>query len=219
MDTRPRVRLSRVHHPVTALGYGRRVGVWFQGCSLACSGCLARDTWPLDGGAAVEVEDLAERVASIIASDCLDGATISGGEPFEQPEALSGLLEGVRRRTAGLGREVDLLCYSGLPERRLRRQFPAVLDQLDALIPEPFAENRESEHAWWGSGNQRLVALSPLGRARYAEVPPAGDAIMQVAVEDGRVWLVGVPRRGDLEEATRRAAQAGVHVGMVSWRP
>lgn len=193
--------------------------MWFQGCSLACRGCLARDTWPIDGGSAQAIDDLADRLASVIGSDGLDGVTISGGEPFEQPEALFGLLEAVRARTAGTGREVDLLCYSGLSERRLRRQFPAVLDQLDALIPEPFTETQESGHAWWGSGNQRLVALSPLGRARYAEVPAAGDAVMQVAVEDGRVWLVGVPRRGDLQEAARRAAQAGVYLGAVSWLP
>lgn len=193
--------------------------MWFQGCSLGCRGCLARDTWPVDGGSDLAVDDVAERLAAVIAADGLEGVTISGGEPFEQPEALSGLLTAVRRLTAGGGREVDLLCYSGLSERRLRRQFPAVLEQLDALIPEPFTEALESGHAWWGSGNQRLVALSPLGRARYATVPTAERAVMQVSVEDGTVWLVGVPRRGDLEAATRRAAQAGVHMGRVSWRP
>lgn len=216
MDARRRLRLSRIHHPVTALGYGRRAGVWFQGCSLACRGCLARDTWPADGGTSVAVDDVVDRVAEVVAAGGLDGVTVSGGEPFEQPEALGELLAGLRRRT---GAGVDLLCYSGLPEKALRRRFPSILDQLDALIPEPFADARPSEYAWWGSANQRLVPLSALGRKRYESPPTATEAVIQVAVDAGRLWLVGVPRRGDLEAATRRVAQAGVDLGAVSWLP
>ena len=37
--------VNRVHFPVTALGPGRRLGVWVQGCSIGCAGCLAHDTW------------------------------------------------------------------------------------------------------------------------------------------------------------------------------
>ncbi len=37
--------LSRVHFPVTTLGPGRRLGIWFQGCSIRCPGCISADTW------------------------------------------------------------------------------------------------------------------------------------------------------------------------------
>lgn len=40
-----RMILSRLHFPVTTLGPGRRIGVWFQGCSIRCAGCISRDTW------------------------------------------------------------------------------------------------------------------------------------------------------------------------------
>ena len=41
-----RMRLSRLHHPVTTLGPGRRAGIWFQGCTIRCPGCMSVDTWP-----------------------------------------------------------------------------------------------------------------------------------------------------------------------------
>ena len=39
------IGLNRVHFPVTALGPGRRVGIWLQGCSIRCPGCMSLDTW------------------------------------------------------------------------------------------------------------------------------------------------------------------------------
>ena len=39
------VAISRLHFPVTTLGPGRRLGIWFQGCSIQCRGCISIDTW------------------------------------------------------------------------------------------------------------------------------------------------------------------------------
>src|SRR5687767_5823772 len=90
-DTVMKMALSRVHYPVTALGYGRRLGIWLQGCPLACPGCISRDTWVAD-----ERHDttLTETIAACdaLVSGLIDGVTISGGEPFQQPDALEGLL-------------------------------------------------------------------------------------------------------------------------------
>ncbi|MCT5046402.1 radical SAM protein, partial [Pseudomonas aeruginosa] len=27
------------------MGTGRRLGIWFQGCSIRCPGCISADTW------------------------------------------------------------------------------------------------------------------------------------------------------------------------------
>ncbi|WP_461325238.1 4Fe-4S cluster-binding domain-containing protein [Bradyrhizobium diazoefficiens] len=40
-----RISVSRIHFPVTTLGPGRRLGIWFQGCSIRCPGCISMDTW------------------------------------------------------------------------------------------------------------------------------------------------------------------------------
>ncbi len=80
------VALSRVHYPVTTLGPGRRLAVWFQGCSIRCPGCVSMDTWApgrrRDGRAVLEPGRPPSRNA--------DGLTVTGGEPFDQPEALAG---------------------------------------------------------------------------------------------------------------------------------
>ena len=77
------IRLSRVHFPVTALGPGTRLGIWVQGCHLACPGCMSRDTWDAPGGSRQSIADLADiwRQARELGAT---GLTISGGRAAEQ---------------------------------------------------------------------------------------------------------------------------------------
>jgi len=213
------LRLSRAHYPVTALGWGTRVGIWFQGCTIGCRDCLALDTWDPDGGTALEVDDLVGWCRDVT-GDQIDGVTISGGEPFQQGEELVRLLDAVHGWRAGLRHPLDILCYSGLPLRRLRHEFADVLARLDAVVPEPFVAGRPDGAIWRGSDNQPLVPLTALGRSRYEEmsdhrpdVPP-----LQVSVEAGRIWYVGVPRRKDLERLDAAAARAGIEQGERSWQ-
>lgn len=212
-----KVALNKAHYPVTALGYGVRLGIWLQGCSIGCRGCLSRDTWASSVGHEVDADDLVGWCRDAVDGP-LDGITISGGEPFEQPVALHHLVSvfaGWRRRQPHL----DLLCYSGLPESRLRRDHSDTLALLDALIPEPFVERRPDGAIWRGSDNQPLVALSPLGERRYGpfatyrpDRPP-----FQVEVGDEAVWYIGVPRRGDLGRLDAAAQHAGIRLGGASW--
>ena len=99
-------RISRLHYPVTALGPGRRLGVWVQGCPLACPGCIARDTWDPAGGHEVAVADLTA-VWQAAVDDGADGLTVSGGEPLEQ--AVPGRLPARRRCGAPAHRPGDRL--------------------------------------------------------------------------------------------------------------
>lgn len=208
------VRISRVHAPVTVLGPGRRLGVWFQGCSIGCQGCTSRDTWDAQGGSVMSVDELAAHCRSKIMDLALTGITLSGGEPFEQPDALEAFL-----RILGPWcdeRGIDRLCYSGLPMKRLKAQFASVLGLLDAIIPEPFVEHQPTEAVWRGSGNQALVLLSDLGRSRYEDLPEAHPSF-QVAVDDRGAWFVGIPKRGDMERLRRLVAARGLGLGDLSW--
>jgi len=66
-------------------GPGRRIVIWFQGCSLACPGCWNPETHSFATNEPITPEALAEWILS-----CRDveGVTFSGGEPFQQALAL-----------------------------------------------------------------------------------------------------------------------------------
>lgn len=215
------ILLNKAHFPVTVLGPGRRIGLWLQGCSIRCKGCVSQDTWPADPRRAMPVKALLDWCRRV-AHAGLDGITISGGEPFDQPKALAALLDGLIAWRSAAGLDFDLLCYSGYPLKTLEKKHAKLLARLDALIPEPYADGRPLGPLWRGSDNQTLVPLSPRGAARYAEFldAPQGadDKRMQVAVEDGRLWMIGIPHRGDMASLEALCRQRGLRLDQVSWR-
>lgn len=188
------LQLSRVHFPVTTLGPGQRLGIWFQGCSIRCSGCISADTWG-PGRTVVDVASLLEQVAPWL--DQADGITISGGEPFDQFDALLQMLVGLRQRTAA-----DILVYSGHPLEKLQPMLDQARDLIDAVISDPYIEQADQSLALRGSDNQRLTLLTALGRSRLASLErastPADKALDLMFDATGAVWMAGIPRRGDL---------------------
>ncbi|MFT4255322.1 MAG: 4Fe-4S single cluster domain-containing protein [Caulobacter sp.] len=212
------IRMNRAHFPVTVLGPGRRIGLWLQGCSLACKGCVSRDTWDVEGRPLTDLDQVMDWVASVGAD--ADGVTISGGEPFQQPEALDELLRRLDVWRRGQGRGIDLLSYSGYTLPWLRRRHPEILARLDAVIPAPFVEKRPTNLVWRGSANQALIPLSPLGRRRFgesidkAEIEPG----MQVSVEGDTLWMIGIPREGVMPALEEALKARGIVHGGVSWR-
>jgi len=215
-----KIQLNKAHFPVTALGPGRRIGIWTQGCSIHCPGCVSLDTWKPDRDKAIEVDALIAWCRRV-SEGAPEGVTISGGEPFDQPRPLAKLLEGLERWRRTLARPFDILCYSGYRLERLRKDHPRLLARIDALMCDPYVESLPTDRPWRGSDNQRLVPLSDLGRERYA---PYVDAVggepkrFQVVVDEKRVWFVGIPHRGDLDRIEAACAERGVSLAQTSWR-
>lgn len=216
-----KLSINKAHFPVTVLGPGRRIGIWFQGCSIGCKGCVSQDTWPRDPGRDMSLAHLIAWCKQTSGGN-VDGITLSGGEPFDQPQGLKGLLQALHlwRRQAGL--DFDILCYSGYPYARLQQRHAPLLALLDALIPEPYVDTLPLSHRWRGSANQTLVALSDRGRTRYdafieAPADPA-DKRLQVMNDGQRVWVVGIPDRGDMAALENQCETRGVQLAEVSWR-
>ncbi|GAA4971142.1 4Fe-4S cluster-binding domain-containing protein [Actinoplanes utahensis] len=207
-----------MHYPVVVLGYGRRAGIWTQGCGIGCAGCVSRDTWDPDPDTEVDVAAVAQWCAGLPAD--VDGITISGGEPFDQPEAFLALLEALHVWRAGRDREVDLLAYSGRSPAVLRARFGAHLALLDAVIPGRFVAAQAPGLRWRGSANQELIPLSSLGHERYdAEVDrPAGTTRIQVGTDGDRIYHIGVPAPGDLTALEAAMARRGLAYEEASWR-
>lgn len=197
------IALSRVHFPVTTLGPGRRVGVWFQGCSLRCPGCISVDTWALG-----RETSLAEVITLIAGwAEAADGLTVSGGEPFDQPEALTALLEAWRRLS-----RAPVLVFTGYALREIEAPLGTMAGSIDALVTGRFRSDLPQTLALRGSDNQALHILSEAGEAFRSFERRRTDADRRLDVQfelDGGVWFAGIPERGDLARLRRTLAAAG----------
>jgi len=219
----PLLRVSRVHFPVTALGPGSRLGVWLQGCPLACAGCMSLDTWDATGGVALEIEQVAAMWRDAVAAGA-DGITISGGEPLVQAAALTALL----RRISGArpadaepaGREHDILLFTGFELDELDDDQLDTTSLADVVVTGRYRAGEPTDLIWRGSANQRMHLNTDLGRQRYSRfvnLMPDRAPIQLRAEHDG-FWLIGVPRPGTLQNVERALRRDGLTVDAVTWR-
>ena len=104
--------------------------------------------------------DIQDIVGRILSSD-VHGLTLTGGEPFLQAPDAAMLLKVCGRR--GL----DRIVYSGFLFSDLKRnKLPGTRDLLketDLLLDGPYRKDIPPDGEWTGSGNQRVIALSPAG--------------------------------------------------------
>lgn len=212
--------VNKAHFPVNVLGPGRRVGVWVQGCSIKCKDCCSTDTWEADPGTGISVLQLVQWIKEISAGG-LDGITITGGEPFDQPKALKLLLEELRawRRIDGLS--FDVLLYSGFSKRILEKNFAAHLQLLDAFVPEPFVSKRIADNGLYGSTNQSVTLVSQVPEIleRYRQWQSSLSAKrFQVEVDAKRLWFIGIPRQRELRTLELVCGERGLTMENVSWR-
>ena len=195
------INFSHAHFPVLSLGYGRRVGIWLQGCSLRCAGCIVPQSWEIKVHHRVGIARLVDRLEPWLAR--CQGITVSGGEPFDQPEALQQLLEACRTRFRG-----DVIVYSGYPWEYLQR-FSDILALVDVVIPEPFVIAEPTGHPLMGSNNQKIHCLTELGRQRYAMAGKFSRGLDAAPARE-TIRLAGVPRPQDMKMIKKSLNQAGI---------
>jgi anaerobic ribonucleoside-triphosphate reductase activating protein len=199
--------VSRLHFPVRALGPGKRIGVWLQGCTIRCPGCISADTWR-PGTGRTDVDAVLAQMARW--ASAADGLTVSGGEPLDQPEALAELLRGWRRLSG-----TSVLLFTGYEWDFAGPWFEANPGLADAVIAGPFEPASGQSLALRGSDNQSLRILSVLGDPLRAYERPRGPGDRQLDAmfdEDGSVWFAGIPGPGEFEQLTAVLEGAGHQV-------
>jgi anaerobic ribonucleoside-triphosphate reductase activating protein len=164
------------------------------------------DTWAFGRGVTT-VENVLASIRAWL--EQADGITISGGEPFDQPEALRELLVGIRQVSRG-----DILVFSGYALEELRGWLNKMDGLIDALVADPFQLEASQTRALRGSDNQRLVPLTLLGIEQfraYERPTTQSDQTLDVMFDEstGEVWLAGIPRRGDLRRLANLLAASG----------
>lgn len=200
-----KLAISRIHFPVTTLGPGRRVGIWFQGCSIHCPGCISADTWA-KRRPDQPVSELLESIGDWFAQS--DGVTISGGEPFEQLEGLEKLLRGIRSKW-----NLSTLVYSGLSFKELKAYSLVKSGLIDALISEPYLQYEDQTKPLRGSDNQKLNLLTERGNQLFGQFEHStnqfANSLDVMFDADGVVWFAGIPRRGDIKKLQEILADQG----------
>lgn len=212
------IYVDRISSPVTNLGPGRRIGLWVQGCSIGCPGCISQNLLVRRERSKIPVQRLADRIVSL--SPRHDGLTVSGGEPFEQPEALSELLSRVKTGTS-----LDILVYTGHTIEALQAGSPSIrtlLGLIDVLIDGPFRRELPNRKLWRGSDNQRIHLLTPRARRYAAYREAAYDGARELQFEltgGGGLRIVGIPERDFASEFPEIARRFGISVSSAKDTP
>ena len=186
------MNIARILYPVRVLGPGERVGLWLCGCRRACKGCSNPELWERRPEYEYEVDQVFMLVKKIASSQKIDGFTVSGGEPLDQPEELSALI--------GLIRPIseDILIYTGYRIEELRARKDAatdsVLNSAAVLIDGEYIEERNDGSLLRGSSNKRIHFLNGKYGDRYQKYfDGAHNRIQNFTTSDG-IISVGIHR-------------------------
>lgn len=158
------MRIKRMCYPVRVLGPGERVGIWVTGCQRRCVGCMTPELQDPSAGRQIDCAQLVK--AAQKAPGPVDGVTISGGEPFDQPEQLNRLVSLLCRELTD-----DIIVYTGYTLEQLReRHCPdtdGVLDTIAVLIDGAYVQELDDGIGLRGSANQRIHTFRQPTRYAY----------------------------------------------------
>lgn len=167
------------------LGPYKRFIVWVQGCNRRCKGCIARDSWELDGGELLKIDDL---VQQILHQDNIEGITVSGGEPFLHQEALCELISKVRKH-----KDLGVIIYTGMNYEEIKDTDLAKM--ADIIIDGEYIEELNDDKSLRGSCNQNVICVSD----RYCDVIDSlyghNGRKVEFIPNDGRFDMIGIPSK------------------------
>ena len=141
---------SRVNGP------GTRFVLWVQGCTRACPGCFNPETHNHVPKTITALDSLVSSIQEQLGH--IEGVTLSGGEPFEQPDAILELLKRVRQQMPAL----SVLIFSGYTRKEIERipGGPEILNLTDVLIAGPYNRLQHNGTELLGSSNQTIWLLT-----------------------------------------------------------
>lgn len=126
-------------------GDGLRTVVFFSGCSMRCKYC---HNWKYRDKYSGQKIDVCELFHSIEAKTPQKRITFSGGEPLEQVDALSKLIN--------LCSGFDIGLYTGYEFEKVPSY---ILQKLNFIKTGKFIEELKIYGEYYGSSNQRMIYL------------------------------------------------------------
>lgn len=157
-----KIQIADIVYSSSVDGTGFRDVVFVSGCPHHCDGCHNPETWDYNGGISLTVEEVLKKLSE----SSITNVTFSGGEPFEQTEALYALAKAVKDTT---GKTIWI--YSGYTFENLifDKEKRKLLEMCDVLVDGRFEiDNTELNMRFRGSLNQRIIDIP----ASLAEMKP-----------------------------------------------
>jgi len=137
----------------SADGEGFRDVLFVSGCPHRCNGCHNPQTWDYNAGTSESLDT----VYTALTKSTLTDVTLSGGEPFEQSEALSLLVKKIKDFTSK-----TVWVYSGYLFEELVADAgkKKLLKLCDVLVDGRFQkEDADEDLLFRGSSNQRIIDI------------------------------------------------------------
>lgn len=180
-------------------GPGIRFILFLQGCTLRCKYCHNRDSWKLNEGAKMTVEEIIIEILKYreFFEASGGGVTISGGEPLLQLEFLVELFKECKKH--GIHTNIDTSGGIGLTKRN-KELLTELLEYTDLIMLD-------------------IKLMDPVGHKELIGVP--NDHILKfgrfVAAQETTMWVrrVLVPGLSDSEEDLKATADYIKELGVV----
>lgn len=142
----------------------------------------------------------------------IEGVTLTGGDPFDQPKEM--LLEFLRLLRADTA--LSVLCYTGRTVEQLSAAPDAALNQMilehcDLLIDGAYDERQNLGQLWRGSANQNLYFFTPRYRHLRDQVLIAEGRAIEIDVSpESLLTIAGIPQPGFVARLRQQLDSQGV---------
>ena len=146
-----KISILEIVEDTTVDGPGFRTTVYCAGCPNRCPGCHNPQSWDINNGTEVDIEDIMKKILD----DPFADVTFSGGDPMFQPVGFAALAKGIKQQS-----NKNIWCYTGwLFEDLLKNTHQKeLLEYIDVLVDGKFIDSLKDETLRFrGSSNQRII--------------------------------------------------------------
>lgn len=181
--------VSHILTDVENLGPGKRVCVWFCGCSKNCDGCCSPEFRSHRNAVEISPEEFADIVNSKVIMSGADGISLSGGDPLEQEDITVFLsLLNTRNVLVFTGFTYEEICRNGL--------YSQIKGYVAAVKCGRYVRESDVGHPLMGSSNQEMIYSAPLFEKLFESYIMAHDRKICYYRLNGKKYFTGLPGKG-----------------------
>lgn len=147
------IRMMDILYSTSVDGTGFRDVLYVNYCPHHCEGCHNPETWDKSNGKDIPLAEVYDKLTE----SSITNITFSGGEPFEQAEALAMLAQAIKQNTGK-----TIWVYSGYTYEQIiaDEKKRKLLELCDVLVDGKYEkDNTELNMRFRGSLNQRIIDI------------------------------------------------------------